>query len=79
MHHCFRLKNVLHRFFGAERSPGVGNLDPGGPVSLQSLAPTLIKHISGAANQGLQDAVRYSFSLAVSEIIPYTLIHYSLH
>ncbi len=23
---------------------GVGNVDPGGPVSLQSLAPTLIKH-----------------------------------
>ncbi len=27
----------------ASRS-GVGNVDPGGPVSLQSLAPTLIKH-----------------------------------
>ncbi len=23
---------------------GVGNVDPGGPVSLQSLAPTLSKH-----------------------------------
>ncbi len=23
---------------------GVGNVDPGGPVSLQSLTPTLIKH-----------------------------------
>ncbi len=27
-----------------EYSAGVGNVDPGGPVSLQSLAPTLIKH-----------------------------------
>ncbi len=26
--------------------PGVGNFDPGGPVSLQSLAPTLIKHLN---------------------------------
>ncbi len=25
-------------------NPGLGNVDPGGPVSLQSLAPNLIKH-----------------------------------
>ncbi len=32
---------VLKGYFTLKR---VGNVDPGGPVSLQSLAPALIKH-----------------------------------
>ncbi len=38
-------------------STGVGNIDLGGSVSLQSLAPT--QNTPEPANQGLQDALRY--------------------
>ncbi len=38
----------------------LNSIDPGGPVSLQSLAPTQ-SNTPEAANQGLQDAVRYFF------------------
>ncbi len=35
--HCVALK-------APHPTPGVGNVDPGGPVSLQIFAPTLVKH-----------------------------------